>query len=71
MKLRIGLGAALLGDPELLILDEPAAGLGTVGLRGIRVIIDSPRGKGVAVQTRQKVRAFQAIQSFGSKNLRI
>jgi ABC-2 type transport system ATP-binding protein len=49
MKQRIGLGAALLGQPTLLILDEPTTGLDPIGIRDVRKILENLRGKGVTV----------------------
>ena len=50
MKQRIGIAMALLGDPTLLILDEPINGLDTDGMRIMReILVDITKNYGCTV----------------------
>ena len=50
MKQRLGIAIALLGHPELLILDEPTNGLDPAGIQEMRRLIkDMPRKYGMTV----------------------
>lgn len=49
MKGRLSLAAALLNDPELLILDEPTNGLDPQGIREVRDLIRAFPGQGLTV----------------------
>ncbi|MHC9045398.1 ABC transporter ATP-binding protein [Microbacterium saperdae] len=49
MKQRLGLAAALLGEPELLILDEPTNGLDPAGISAMRDLIRTQARQGRSV----------------------
>jgi ABC-2 type transport system ATP-binding protein len=49
MLQRLGLAQALLGKPEVLVLDEPASGLDPVGQRDVRNLMMELKGEGVTI----------------------
>ena len=49
MKQRLGLGLALLSQPELLILDEPTNGMDPAGMREVRTLLASLAEQGTTV----------------------
>lgn len=49
MKQRLGLAAALLGEPEVLVLDEPVNGLDPEGIRTVRTFLRSYADQGRTV----------------------
>ena len=49
MLQRVGLAQALVGDPELVVLDEPMSGLDPIGRREVRELIEELRDRGKTV----------------------
>jgi ABC-2 type transport system ATP-binding protein len=46
MRQRLGIGTALLGDPAVLILDEPANGMDPEGIRWMRLLLQDFAARG-------------------------
>lgn len=49
MRQRLGLAAALLGQPELLVLDEPTDGVDPKGRADVRTILQEERRRGATI----------------------
>jgi len=63
MRQRLGLASALLGDPELLVLDEPANGLDPEGVRWLRdfLRVFAARGRTVLVSSHVLAEVAQTV----------
>jgi ABC-2 type transport system ATP-binding protein len=61
MRQRLALGAALLGDPKVLILDEPANGLDPQGIRWLREFLRGFAARGNAVLVSSHVLTEMAL----------
>jgi len=63
MRQRLGLAAALLGDPELLVLDEPTNGLDPAGVHWLRRFLRrfAEQGRTVLVSSHLLAEAAQTI----------
>ncbi|HET6871056.1 MAG TPA: ATP-binding cassette domain-containing protein [Solirubrobacteraceae bacterium] len=63
MRQRLGLAAALLGDPDLLLLDEPANGLDAAGVHWLRGFLRTfaAQGKTVLVSSHVLAEVAQTV----------
>ena len=66
MRQRLGLAAAMLGDPQVLILDEPANGLDPEGIRWLRGFLRhvSSQGKTVLVSSHMLQEVEQTVDDI-------
>jgi ABC-2 type transport system ATP-binding protein len=63
MGQRLALGAALLGDPEYLVLDEPANGLDPLGVQWLRQLLQHLAGEGRCVLVSSHLLAEMALMA--------
>ena len=49
MKQSLGIAAAILGEPKLLILDEPTNGLDPIAIANVRKILEDVKAKGSTI----------------------
>jgi len=58
MRKKLGLAAAMMGDPPLLLLDEPLNGLDTESMRLLRLRIEELRARGATIVVSSHVMSF-------------
>lgn len=65
MRQRLGLAAALLGDPEILLLDEPTNGLDPAGVRWLRDLLHrlAAEGRTILVSSHVLAEVAQTVQT--------
>jgi ABC-2 type transport system ATP-binding protein len=65
MRQRLGLAGALLGDPELLVLDEPANGLDPAGMHWLRGFLRqfADTGRTVLISSHVLAEVAQTVDS--------
>ena len=63
MRQRLGLAAALLGDPPTVVLDEPANGLDPMGVRWLRTLLRdlADEGRTILVSSHQLAELAQTV----------
>lgn len=63
MRQRLGLAAALLGDPQVLLLDEPANGLDPEGIRWLRMLLRhlSSEGRTILISSHMLAEVEQTV----------
>ena len=61
MRQRLGIAAALIGDPQVLILDEPANGLDPDGIRWLRDLLRAMAARGRTVLVSSHLLAEMAL----------
>ncbi|MEE1752712.1 ABC transporter ATP-binding protein [Streptomyces sp. SP18CS02] len=61
MRQRLGIATALLGDPEVLLLDEPVNGLDPAGIRWFRTLVRALADEGRTVLVSSHLMAEMAI----------
>src|SRR5215218_726126 len=62
MRQRLGIAAALIGDPSVLILDEPANGLDPAGIRWMRDLLrDYAKGGGTVLLSSHLLHEIEVI----------